>query len=74
MIQCAKIISLSMMMFPIAFCGLSVGILFGCYIMGASKNPEESENLYNAAMTSFVLVETFAFLSVLIGCFIAFAL
>lgn len=66
LIKCAKILSLIGVMLPIAFCALSVGILFGCYNLAASRNPEESESIYNSSMTSFVLIETFAFLGIAI--------
>lgn len=59
-------------MLPIAFCGLSVGILFGCYNIAASRNPEEAENIYSSSMTSFVLIETFAFLGLAVGLTVAF--
>lgn len=66
LIKCAKILSLIGVMLPIAFCALSVGILFGCYNLAAARNPEEAESIYNSSMTSFVLIETFAFLGIAI--------
>ena len=67
LVKCAKIIMMGSVMLPIAFCGLSVGILFGCYNMAASRNPDEAENIYSSSMTSFVLIETFAFLGLAVG-------
>lgn len=54
-------------MLPIAFGGLAVGILFGCYNLAAARNPDEAENIYNTSMTSFVLIETFSFLGLAVG-------
>ena len=53
-------------MMPIAFCALSVGILFGCYNLAAARNPDEAESIYNSSMTSFVLIETYAFLGIIV--------
>lgn len=61
-------------MLPIAFCGLSVGILFGCYNLAAARNPEEAENIYSTSMTSFVLIETFSFLGLAVGLSVVFLL
>lgn len=66
LIKCAKILATGTVMLPLAFCALSVGILFGCYTLAAAKNPEESESIYNSAMTAFALIETFTFLGIVI--------
>lgn len=57
---------------PLAFATIAVGILFGCYNLAAAKNPEEAEAIYNTSMTSFILIETFVFLSIIISLFILF--
>ena len=54
-------------MLPIAFCALSVGVLFGCYNLAAARNPEEAESIYNTSMTSSVLIETYAFLGIIVA-------
>lgn len=66
LITCAKIIAAGFVMMPIAFCALSVGILFGCYNLAAARNPDEAESIYNSSMTSFVLIETYAFLGIIV--------
>lgn len=73
LIKCAKIITMGSVMIPIAFCALSVGILFGCYNIAASRNPDEAESIYSSSMTSFVLIETFAFLGLAVCAVVAVA-
>jgi F0F1-type ATP synthase membrane subunit c/vacuolar-type H+-ATPase subunit K len=54
-------------MTPIAFATLGTGILFGCYLLAVARNPEENENLFNATLMGFALMETFVFISLIVG-------
>ena len=54
-------------MTPIAFGALGTGILFGCYNLAVARNPEENENLFNATLMGFALMETFVFTSLIVG-------
>ncbi len=54
-------------MLPIAFGALGTGILFLGYNIAVSRNPEESENLFNATLMGFAFIETFVFLSFFLG-------
>ena len=54
-------------MTPIAFAVLGTGILFGCYNLAVARNPEENENLFNATLMGFALMETFVFTSLIVG-------
>ncbi|MDD4308456.1 MAG: F0F1 ATP synthase subunit C [Thermoplasmata archaeon] len=54
-------------MLPIAFGVLGTGLLFAGYNLAVSKNPEEVENLFNSTLMGFALMETFIFLSFVIG-------
>lgn len=54
-------------MLPIAFGALGVGILFSCYNLALSRNPEESEALFNGTLMGFALIETFIFMSFGVG-------
>ena len=51
----------------IAFGVLGTGILFGCYNLAVSRNPEEQESLFNSTLMGFALMETFIFLSFVVG-------
>ena len=46
---------------------LGTGILFSCYNLAVSRNPEEVETLFNATLMGFALMETFIFLSFIVG-------
>ena len=46
---------------------LGAGILFGCYNLAVSRNPEEAENLFNTTLLGFALIETFIFISFVVG-------
>jgi len=52
---------------------IGTGIVFAAYSLAASKNPEESENLFNSTLMGFALMETFIFLSFLV-CYIIYIL
>ena len=52
---------------PIAFGVLGTGILFAGYNLAVSRNPEEVENLFNSTLMGFALMETFVFLSFVVG-------
>lgn len=54
-------------MLPIAFGVLGTGILFAGYNLAVSRNPEESENIFNTTLMGFALMETFVFLSFIAG-------
>jgi F0F1-type ATP synthase membrane subunit c/vacuolar-type H+-ATPase subunit K len=67
LITAVKTFVLGMCMLPIS-CGiLGTGILFSCYNLAVSRNPEEVETLFNATLMGFALMETFIFLSFIVG-------
>jgi F0F1-type ATP synthase membrane subunit c/vacuolar-type H+-ATPase subunit K len=54
-------------MLPIAFGVLGTGVLFAGYNLAVARNPEEVENLFNATLIGYALMETFVFLSFIVG-------
>ena len=72
LVLAVKTLVLGGCMLPIAFGVLGTGILFAGYNIGAARNPEESENLFNTSLMAFALIETFVFLSILVGAIIYF--
>ena len=54
---------LGMLMFPVAFASLSVGILFASYNIAVSANPDESDSIYSQTLIFFALIETFVFIA-----------
>lgn len=65
-----KVLVLGGCMLPIAFGALGTGVLFAGYNLAVSRNPEESENLFNTTLMGFALIETFVFLSFIAGAII----
>ena len=70
LVLAVKVLVLGGCMLPIAFGVLGTGILFGCYNLAVSRNPEETENLFNTTLMGFALMETFVFLSIIAGAII----
>jgi len=67
LLAAVKTLVLGGVMLPIG-CGiLGTGILFSCYSLSVSRNPEEIETLFNATLMGFALMETFIFLSFIVG-------
>jgi F0F1-type ATP synthase membrane subunit c/vacuolar-type H+-ATPase subunit K len=73
LVLAVKILVLGGCMLPIAFGTLGTGILFGCYNLAVSRNPEEVENLFNTTLMGFALMETFIFISFVVG-FVIYAM
>ena len=67
LVSAVKFLVLGGCMLPIAFATLATGVLFGCYNLSVSRNPEESENLFNTTLMGFALIETFVFISFVFG-------
>jgi len=67
LIVAVKTLVLGGCMLPIGFGVLGTGILFSCYNLAVARNPEEVETLFNATLMGFALMETFIFLSFIVG-------
>lgn len=63
-LKSTKLIVFGMLMVPIAFASLSVGILFASYNLAVSNNPDEADNLYSQTLIFFALIETFVFIAI----------
>ena len=63
----SKVIVLGGCMLPIACGVLGTGILFAGYNLAVARNPEEQEGLFNSTLMGFALMETFVFLSFVVG-------
>jgi F0F1-type ATP synthase membrane subunit c/vacuolar-type H+-ATPase subunit K len=62
-IKSFKFILLGFTMLPLAFGTVATSLIFSSYNIALSRNPEEKENLYNNSLVTFVLIETFIFIS-----------
>jgi F0F1-type ATP synthase membrane subunit c/vacuolar-type H+-ATPase subunit K len=67
LVLAVKFIALGGIMLPIAFGALGTGILFACYNLALARNPEEGENIFNTTLMGYALIETFIFLSFVVG-------
>jgi len=67
LVMAVKVLVLGGCMLPIAFGVLGTGILFAGYDLAVSRNPEETENIFNTTLMGFALMETFVFLSFVFG-------
>jgi F0F1-type ATP synthase membrane subunit c/vacuolar-type H+-ATPase subunit K len=66
-ITASKFIALGFISITLGGAAIGTAVLFGCYTIAASRNPEESESLFNTSLMAFALIETFVFLAILIG-------
>jgi F0F1-type ATP synthase membrane subunit c/vacuolar-type H+-ATPase subunit K len=67
LVLAVKVLVLGGVMLPIAFGALGTGILFAGYNVAVSRNPEEVESLFNTTLMGYALMETFVFLSFVVG-------
>lgn len=67
LITATKILVFGCCMLPISFAALGTGILFACYNLAVSRNPEESENMFNNTLMGFAFIETFVFMGLIVG-------
>jgi F0F1-type ATP synthase membrane subunit c/vacuolar-type H+-ATPase subunit K len=67
LIKVIKIVLFGMCFAPMSFGALGTGILFGQFLVSASRNPAEYEKLYGTCLTAFALIETFSFLSLVVA-------
>ena len=66
-VTASKFIALGFLFTTLCGAAIGTGILFAGYNIGASKNPEEAEGLFNTSLMAFALIETFVFLGILVA-------
>jgi F0F1-type ATP synthase membrane subunit c/vacuolar-type H+-ATPase subunit K len=67
LVLAAKVIVLGGCMLPIALAILGTGVLFAGYNVAVARNPEEAENIFNTTIMGFALMESFVFMSFVLG-------
>lgn len=72
LVLAVKTLVLGLCMLPISAAALGVGILFAGYNIAVSRNPDESETIFNGTLMGFALVETFVFMSFFFGIIVYF--
>ena len=70
LVVAVKVLVMGGCMIPIAAGALGTGVLFAGYNLAVSRNPEEVESLFNSTLMGFALIETFIFLSFMVGYFV----
>jgi F0F1-type ATP synthase membrane subunit c/vacuolar-type H+-ATPase subunit K len=70
LVLAVKFLVLGGCMLPIAFAVIGTGVLFAGYNLAVSRNPEETENLFNSTLMGFALMETFIFMSFIVAAII----
>ena len=54
-------------MLPISLAILGTGVLFAGYNVAVARNPEEAEAIFNTTIMGFALMESFVFMSFVLG-------
>ena len=63
LLQSAKLIGAGAATIGLAGTGAGIGIVFGCFIIGVSRNPSLEKKLFQSAMLGFALSEAMALLA-----------
>jgi F0F1-type ATP synthase membrane subunit c/vacuolar-type H+-ATPase subunit K len=71
-ITASKFISLGFISITLCGAAIGTGALFAGYNVGAARNPDEAENLFNTSLMAFALIETFVFIAMLVAAVIYF--
>jgi len=57
----------------LAGAGTGIGTIFGCLIMGTSRNPKRAKDLFRIAMLGFAFTEAIALFALMVALLILFA-
>ena len=69
----AKLIGAGLAAISLAGAGIGIGIIFGSLILGTSRNPSSSKQLFSYAILGFALTEAIALFGLMIAFLILFA-
>ena len=70
----SKIIGAGLATFGLAGAGAGIGIVFGSFIIGVSRNPDLSDDLFKICIMGFALTEAIALFSLMMVFLMLFAL
>ena len=73
LLQSAKLIGAGAATIGLAGTGAGIGIVFGCLIIGVSRNPSLEKKLFQTAMLGFALSEAMALLALMMAFLILYA-
>ena len=73
MVVAAKLIGAGMATVGLAGAGVGIGTIFGCLILGTSRNPNKGQDLFKTAMLGFAFTEAIALFALMMALLILFA-
>ena len=69
----SKLIGAGMATIGLAGAGVGIGTIFGCLIIGTSRNPKRGADLFKIAMLGFAFTEAIALFALMMALLILFA-
>jgi len=72
MIQAAKIIGTGLATTGLIGAGVGIGFVFGCLLLGFSRNPGMKDELFKFAILGFALTEAIALFTLMLSFLILF--
>jgi F-type H+-transporting ATPase subunit c len=73
-LDAAKMIGGGAASIGLAGSGVGIGVVFGCYIIGYSRNPSLGQEMFKYCILGFALTEAMALFSMMMAFLILFAL
>ena len=70
----AKIMSAGLSTFGLAGAGAGIGVVFGCFLIALSRNPDLSDELFKYCILGFALTEATALFSLMMAFLMLFAI
>ncbi len=67
MLQVGKVIGTGLATTGLIGAGIGIGIVFGCLIIGVSRNPSMKNQLFTYAILGFALTEAIGLFSLMMG-------
>lgn len=73
LLTAGKLIGAGMATIGLAGAGVGIGTIFGCLILGTSRNPNRGQELFKVAMLGFAFTEAIALFALMMALLILFA-
>ena len=70
----AKVLGAGLSTFGLAGAGMGIGVVFGAFILGVSRNPDLSDDLFKICILGFALTEAIALFALMMAFLILFAI
>jgi len=69
----SKFIGAGLATFGLAGAGIGIGVVFGCFLVGFSRNPNLQKQLFAFALLGFALTEAIALFSLMMSFLIMYS-